>query len=137
MAAGDKQGWFARGVGFSQLLEFGDVMLCYDVEGEVSRLFSQSAYRVLLVLERGVEYFEILIDFLNTDAEHFTRLYTSSVEEDNLYVFAFSHAIELLEYVWDGICICEIDAECVDFDGGSAPGDERRIFILETFCITG
>ena len=137
MAVGDKQGWFARGVGFSQLLKFGDVMLCYNVKGEVSRLFSQSAYSMLLVLERRVEYFEILIDFLNTDAEYFTWLYTSSVEEDDLYVFAFSHAFELLEYVWDGICICEIDAECVDFDRGGAPGDEGRIFILETFYIAG
>lgn len=88
MAIGNEKRRFGRGIRLSQALEFGNIMLCYDVEGEVARLLSPLAYPVLLILEKGVKHFEILVNLLNTDTEYFTWLYASSVEKHYFYVFA-------------------------------------------------
>jgi len=125
-------------------------MLCYDVEGQVGCLFSQSAHSVFVLLVTGQgTHFKILVDFFGTDTEDFPWLYASGVEEYDFYVFALGHAVELLEYVGDTLCVCQIDAECVDFDGyyycvyssiidfdgGGAPTDKGRIYVLEALCI--
>jgi hypothetical protein len=38
MAIGDEKRRFGCRIRLSQALEFGNIMLCYDVEGEVARL---------------------------------------------------------------------------------------------------
>ena len=77
------------------------------------------------------------MDLVDADAEHIAWLDSRGVEEDDFDIFALGQGVELLQDRRDGVEVCEVDAEGVDFDGAGAFGDEGRVIVLEAVGAAG